>query len=62
MFCRKVIILLEVSVLRPASEVAGKIGDPKAINAESKMDQQQQQPLHNANGHAQHSTSGMALL
>lgn len=56
---RKVIILLEVSVLRPASEVAGKIGDPKAINAESKMDQQQQQqqPLHNANGHAQHSTS-----
>lgn len=50
-------------MLRPASEVAGKIGDPKAINAESKMDQQQQQqPLHNANGHAQHSTSGMALL
>lgn len=42
MICRKVLIVLEVSVLKTANEVVGKIGDPKPINAESKPEQQQQ--------------------
>ncbi|XP_015754913.1 PREDICTED: replication protein A 70 kDa DNA-binding subunit-like [Acropora digitifera] len=39
---RKVLIVLEVSVLKTANEVVGKIGDPKPINVESKPEQQQQ--------------------
>ena len=60
MLGRKVLILLEVSVIKPASEVMGKIGDPKPINtADSKIEQQQQQPPQQ-NG-ADHNMSGTML-
>ena len=40
---RKVLIVLEVSVIKPANEVRGKIGDPKSINTDSAQQQQLQQ-------------------
>lgn len=27
-FCRRVVIILEIDVIKPAEDVAGKIGDP----------------------------------
>ena len=57
---RKVLIVLEVSVIKPASEVMSRIGDPKPLVTESKMDQQQQQPQHNGTGPTQHNMAGMA--
>lgn len=59
---RKVLIVLEVSVIKPASEVMSRIGDPKPLVTESKMDQQQQQPQHNGTGPTQHNMAGMAGL
>ena len=59
MICRKVLIVLEVSVLKTADEVVGKIGDPKPINAESKPEQQQHQNLQqNVSGPVQRNMSG----
>ena len=61
LMCRKVLIVLEVSVIKPASEVMSRIGDPKPLVTESKMDQQQQQqPQHNGTGPSQHNMAGMA--
>ncbi|XP_073256997.1 replication protein A 70 kDa DNA-binding subunit-like [Porites lutea] len=50
---RKVLIVMELTVLKPASEVMGKIGDPKPFNTDSA----QKQPQQNGNG-PQHNTSG----
>ena len=52
---------MEVSVIKPASEVMSRIGDPKPLVTESKMDQQQQeQPQRNGTGHTQHNMAGVA--
>lgn len=54
-------IVLEVSVLKTADEVVGKIGDPKPISAESKPEQQQQQQQNlqqNGSGPVQRNMSG----
>ena len=50
---RKVLIVMELTVLKPASEVTGKIGDPKPFSTDSA----QKQPQQNGNG-PQHNTSG----
>ena len=51
---RKVLIVLEVTVIKPGSEVPGRIGNPKNINDNSNSDRQPQQ-----NGTSgQHSVSG----
>ncbi|XP_068750637.1 replication protein A 70 kDa DNA-binding subunit-like [Montipora capricornis] len=51
---RKVLIVLELSVLKAAHEVMGKIGDPKPLTTDSKGDQQhQQQPQQNGSGPVQ---------
>ena len=60
MICRKVLIVLEVSVLKTANEVVGRIGDPKPINVESKPEQQQQHQnlQQNVSGPVQRNMSG----
>ena len=50
---RKVLIVMELTVLQPANEVMGKIGDPKPFNTDSA----QQQPQQNGSG-PQHNISG----
>ena len=52
---RKVLIVLEVTIIKPGSEVPGRIGNPKNVNENSSNDRQQQQQ--NGTG-AQHSISG----
>ena len=52
---RKVLIVLEVTIIKPGSEVPGRIGNPKNVNENSSSDRQQQQQ--NGTG-AQHSVSG----
>ena len=58
--CRKVLIVLELSVLKAAHEVMGKIGDPKPLTTDSKGDQQhQQQPQQNGSGPVQRNVTGI---
>ena len=45
--------MMELTVLKPANQVMGKIGDPKPFNTDSA----QQQPQQNGNG-PQHNISG----
>jgi len=40
---RKVLIVLEVTVIKPGSEVPGRIGNPKNVNENSSSDRQPQQ-------------------
>ncbi|KAK2549764.1 Replication protein A 70 kDa DNA-binding subunit [Acropora cervicornis] len=58
---RKVLIVLEVSVLKTANEVVGKIGDPKPINVESKPEQQQQHQNLQQNNQPQRGSAGQVL-
>ncbi|KAJ7377288.1 single-stranded DNA binding [Desmophyllum pertusum] len=52
---RKVLIVLEMTVIKPGNEVPGRIGEPKNINADSNSDRQQ--PQQNGSG-GQNSMSG----
>lgn len=54
LLARKVLIVLEVTVIKPGSEVPGRIGNPKNVNENSNSDRQPQQ---NGTG-AQHGMSG----
>ena len=51
---RKVLIVLEVTVIKPGGEVPGRIGNPKNINENSYSDRRPPQngtsPLHNMSG------------
>lgn len=58
---RKVLILMDVTVIKPGREVPGKIGDPKNLNADPGIDRQNP-PQKNGNGAPQSIPGGVRAV
>ncbi|RMX48537.1 hypothetical protein pdam_00021595 [Pocillopora damicornis] len=58
---RKVLILMDVTVIKPGREVPGKIGDPKNLNADPGIDRQNP-PQKNGNGAPQSIPGGVKAV
>lgn len=58
---RKVLILMDVTVIKPGREVPGKIGDPKNLNADPGIDRQNP-PQKNRNGAPQSIPGRVTIL